>query len=259
MLHAVVVGIDNYRDSRISPLSFARADAEAMAKLLEDGIHPADRSIRRFMDGNATKRALQVAIGEELPRLVEMGDLVLIYIACHGTPESLDSCVQASRYLIAHDTSYENLYADGIDMEIDLQRWFERISNAALIVLMLDACFSGQAGGRTFEGPQLRRRRAKYRTREPISLKNLDLGEGRVMLAACQDDQVASEQRTLGHGVFTHFLLQALGRSSTEEDRTVGLGTLYEEVAAAVKRHTQGRQIPTLNGRQVLAHLPRLG
>jgi uncharacterized caspase-like protein len=258
MLHAVVVGIDQYRDPDISNLSYACADAEAFGRLLNDGIHPSERSVRVILDAHATKRELMIAIGEDLARAASAEDIIVLFFAGHGSPETSSSPDEVSRYLIAHDSEFDNIYATGIDMQRELPRWFERICKPRLIVLFIDACFSGRAGGRTFEGPHLRRRRARLRTRGPISLANLELGEGRLMMAACDDDQVAREFPALGHGVFTYHLLQALKRKDGSKE-TIGLNTLYDDIAQNVRAHTHSRQIPVLNGRSVYARFPYLG
>lgn len=259
MLHAVLIGIDKYRDPSIRDLSFARADAESLDKLIEDRIHPAERRVSLLLDEEATLRNIKVAIGEDMPRIAtNPQDVILLYFACHGSPETESSPDEVSRYLITHDTEYENIYSTGIDMERDLPRWFERIRKPKFVLLFIDACFSGRAGGRTFEGPRLSHIRARVRDTGPISLKVLDLGEGRLMISACDDDQVAREDRYLGHGVFTYYLMEALKRPDGNAD-TISVHALYEEVAQAVRAHTNGRQVPVINGRARVARLPRFG
>lgn len=256
MLHAVIVGIDKYLDQEIGELSYACADARAFAQLLDERIHPPDRRVRLLLNEEATKRNIMVAVGEELPRLAKPADIVLLYFACHGSPETEASPDEASRYIVAHDTEYGNVYATGIDMERELTRWYSRVSSK-LILLFIDACFSGRAGGRTFEGPQLKRVRPRYRGAPPIRLKTLDLGEGRLMMAACDDDQVAREDTELGHGIFTYHLLNALKRQAADNP-TISLHALYDEVLLEVNTHTGGRQTPIINGRSRGARLPRL-
>ncbi|MFF0000162.1 caspase family protein [Streptomyces avermitilis] len=254
-MHVVVVGVDRYRDPRIRDLSYARADAEAVAELVAK-VHPDERSVQVLLDGDATKRNVMVAIGETLPRIAREDDVVLIYFAGHGSPET-DGCRnEAGRYLVLHDTEYDNVYATGIDMEHELIRWFERLQHIRLLLLVVDACFSGRAGGRTFEGPSLRRSRSGMRAAEPVVLNSLDLGEGRLMLSASTDRQVAREDPDLRHGIFTHYLLH--GPSTDGHPTTVGVHTFYEELALSVHAHTGGQQTPVINGRSELARLPYL-
>ena len=144
-------------------------------------------------------------------------------------------------------------------MERELPELFKRIKQPKLVMMFIDACFSGRAGGRTFEGARLKRARAETReSRESglISLKNLDLGEGRLMISACGDDQVAREEGALGHGIFTHYLLR--GPRSTRDLTIIGVLSLYDELARAVQMHTSGLQVPVINGRAAAAQLPFL-
>ncbi|CAM3893008.1 caspase family protein [Kibdelosporangium persicum] len=254
-LRAVIVGIDRYRDQRIRDLSYARTDAEAVAELIEQ-VHPAQRHVTLLLDEDATKRNVQVEIGERLARDAGADDVVLLYFAGHGTPETSSGPDEAGRYLALHDTEYDNVYATGLSMERELPWLFERISRPPLVLMLIDACFSGRAGGRTFEGPRRKAARATARDSGMISLDDLELGEGRLMISACDDDQIAYERRGLGHGVFTHYLLK--GPATADDGFTIGVHRLYEEVAAAVADHTGGQQIPVINGRSTRARLPYL-
>jgi uncharacterized caspase-like protein len=257
MLRAVVIGIDKYTDPKIPNLRYAKKDAEAVYELLLSGIFPSDRSVALLTDESATKRNLMVAIGEELVRTTSHLDTVVIYFAGHGSPETVVGSDEASRYLVLHDSEYENIYATGIDMERDLSRWFTRLRDPNLIVMFLDCCFSGRAGGRTFEGPHLHRVRTRYRGPSPVKLRNFDWGQGRLIMTACDDDQVACEDDRLEHGIFTHHLLAKL-QADEGCDPAIGIGELYEGVCKAVRGATGDRQIPIINGRGRAPSLPRL-
>lgn len=254
VLRAVITGVDRYLDANIDDLSFARADAVAVAELL-DRLHPAEVDTDVLLDEDATRRNLMIAIGEKLPQVTTEDDVVLLYFAGHGSPETTAGVDDAARYLVLHDTEYDSVFATGLDMERELPRLFERIHRPRLVLMLIDACFSGRAGGRTFEGPRLRAERSHVRGQR-VSLTGLELGEGRLMIAACDDHQVAREEAALGHGVFTNYLLK--GPSVTDDNETVGLLQLYEEIAAAVRVHTGGRQTPVLNGRSAFARFPRV-
>lgn len=248
MLRAVIVGIDVYRDALITPLAHARSDAMALARLLETRIRADELSVRLLLDEDATKRNIEVAINEELHRAVNPGDVVLLYFAGHGSPERRAAKDKRSRHLIAHDTEYGRIYATGIDMERDVPEWFDRLADAKLVVVLLDACFSGAAGGRTFLGPMLKANpKVEGTLSEPqlISIKDLDLGRGRVLLCACDDDQLAREDPALGHGVFTHALLQGLQRTRASA-ATVDVAELYQEVATDVSSATNNKQQPVI-------------
>ncbi|WP_069804231.1 caspase family protein [Thermogemmatispora onikobensis] len=267
--HAVLVGINRYQDARISALQYAASDAERFYGQLASSLAAEDLSLQLLIDEQATRKAIVTVIGEHLPRQASRDDVVLLYFAGHGSPETGNLPGSFSRYLIAHDTEYDAIFATGLDLEYDLIRLLQRLP-ARLVVVILDTCFSGRAGGRTFEGPILRSQRARLRgpgspALVPPRLSDLPLGEGRIILAACDDDEVAREDERLHQGVFSYFLLQVLSGAETaatgageSRERTISLSTLYERVALAVVTFTGGRQHPVLNGRLSLARLPLL-
>ena len=257
MLHAVLIGIDCYLDPDIHDLSFARSDAEAFASLLNERIVPAERRVITLLDEQATRQAIMTAIVDTLPEQCGADDVVIIYFAGHGCPERSSARDDDWPYLIAHDTDYQRISATGIDMNQDVASWLERLPTR-LAVVFLDACFSGNAGGRTFAGPTFLANRHRFRD-EPISLRDLDLGRGRVIIAAADDDEIAEELGHLGHGVFTYHLLDVLGRAPARGLSTIGVGMLYESVAGKVREATMGAQHPVSVGRSVGGALPLLG
>lgn len=129
-------------------------------------------------------------------------------------------------------------------------------------ILFLDTCFSGGAGGRTFIGPTLQNSPhlpgyLEFDDPHPTPLKKLDLGRGQAIVSAADRDQVAIEDATLGHGVFTYHLLRALTKAR-DGARSVHLGVVYAEVCDAVREATGERQEPVLSTRLKNARLPCL-
>ncbi len=255
MLYVVSIGIDRYSDNDILPLNHACDDAKSFGKLFEDGVHPAERDVHYLLNEDATRDAINATIGERLPRTAkDAEDIVILYFAGHGSPETDGSPDQTSRYLVTHDTRYDSIFSTGIDLERDLQRLYERIYHPKLLIMFIDSCFSGRAGGRTFEGPSLKKARAQ--TRAPLTLQDFDLGEGRIMISACDDDQVARESIELGHGYFTHALLDALTGEPAEKPTTISITEVYDRVSKKVRQLSRGRQEPILKGRIKTARLP---
>ena len=256
MLHAVVIGINEYRDPQIPRLAFATSDAVAFADAINNNLHEADRSVHVLLDSDATHGEIRSAIGIDLPQRANMqNDIVMIYFAGHGSPETVGGVDDVSRYLVAHDTEHDRIFSTAIDLEREIQQVFQRISEPKLVVMFVDACFSGRAGGRTFEGPTLRVARRRYRGGR-ARLHNLVLGEGRFILSACDDSELASERNDLRHGLFTYALLRVLTSLASSDDPTIGVGDLYERVRGLVLRESNGRQRPVLNGRLAGARLP---
>lgn len=247
MLHAIVIGIDNYRDPRITNLGSARADAEAVSRLLSEGILSSERTVLTLLDHDATRDAIVTAIGEILPRTHDVDDVVLIYYAGHGSPEQDRPPDKESRYLIPHDADRDRVFATGISLDLEFPALLDR-SVAKRAFVILDACFSGRAGGRT-----LLPRRQVRGSLAPVSLNDLDLGEGRIVMAACRDDELAGELSD--HGVFTKALLEAWPAG---DGRTIGIGSLYEAVFARVVQASADTQHPVLKGHIEGLRLPRI-
>jgi len=84
----VFVGIDHYRDARINDLAWSGSDARALHALVQNGTHALDRVTHLFIDANATKLAILKVVGEDIARLAEEDDFVLLFFAGHGSPET---------------------------------------------------------------------------------------------------------------------------------------------------------------------------
>lgn len=248
MLHALLIGIDDFQDPSIRRLRYARKDAEAMGRVIERVV-PEERRVHTLFDREATLRNVEKRV-DDLCRDVAEGDVVLIYMASHGMPERRSPSAPLSAFLALHDTEYAYLHATSLDLELKILDWGTRLEDASVVAVMLDTCFSGAPGGRTFA-----RRLMSGEPPPRVSLEGLDLGRGSVVLTAAAEGQVARESELLGHGLFTYHLLEAL-QPEAGGPATIGIGTLYERVARAVSDATEGQQRPILNGRSHLAALP---
>lgn len=253
-LHAVLVGIDNYQDPNIKPLQFAVADARSIYDSLLRTLRQDQLNVVLLLDAQATRQNVIASIGEDLARTAERDDLVLLFFAGHGAPE-LNRSATANRYLIMNDTNIDQMFSTALDLETEILRLLERIRSSNIVVFV-DSCFSGRAGGRTFEGPKLRDFRDNFRS-GGMSLNDLDLGEGRVLISACDDEELALENPNLSHGVFTYCLLQTL-LTDSPANPTISLLMLYDEVAAQVRALTNGKQNPVLKGRVRSQTIPYL-
>jgi uncharacterized caspase-like protein len=251
--HAVLIGINDYADTSIPNLGFARADAERFQEMLEASVYRNDITVYPLLDENATRANVLDLIAVDLSRSAAPEDIVIIFFAGHGSPEVYPSLDVASRFLVCHDTRRTTLFSSAIEIGDDLRRLAARLTSR-LVLFVLDACFSGYTGGRGIIGPQLEFQRRTYRA-EP-KLADLPLGEGIAFMAAAADDEVALEQAALGHGVFSYYLLAELLASGIG---VLGIGTLYDRVAARVRERTNEGQNPVLWGTVKGAGLPLLG
>jgi uncharacterized caspase-like protein len=128
----------------------------------------------------------------------------------------------------------------------DLQTIFSRIESERVVVF-LDTCYSGAAGGRTFASKK--RRGSDV---DDLFLERLTRSKGRVIITASRPTEVSLELPELGHGIFTYYLVQGLkGAADLNRDGIVSLQELYEYLEHQVSRKSRavgGNQHPVMKG-----------
>src|SRR5438093_1487552 len=225
---AVIVGAGRYDNRAIPPLRFAAADAEAMYKTLvevagfkrENVILMTERTERK-----PTLRNLRQVLGTFLARAPKKEDTVVIFFAGHGAPEVDPRGAERdglAKYLVPVDADPDDLYATALPME-EIRTIFERIE-AERVVVFLDTCYSGAAGGRTFAPKGVRAGAGDERF-----LDRLGRAKGRAIITASRPSEVSLELAELGHGIFTYYLTRGLaGDADLNRDGIVSLQELYE-------------------------------
>ncbi|MCC6657908.1 MAG: caspase family protein [Rhodocyclaceae bacterium] len=246
---AVVIGVSSYADSRIPALRYAAKDAQALHDWLvsPSGGRYAPSRVKLLTDRNATAAAIKEALYTWLRQTIEE-DVVVIYFAGHGSPDSPDT--PQNLYLLPHDTRYDAIASTGFPMW-DVETALKRFIKARRVVVLADACHSGGVGA-TFDVA----RRALGDTqpnRISSGLQNLaSVGAGIAVISASDDRQLSAESAKFGggHGVFTHYLLEGLkGKADYNGDSRVTLGELIPYLSEHVRRETLNAQSPTVAGR----------
>ncbi len=100
---ALVVGIGQFTDTEIPRLHYTTDDAKAFAAALEDpniGGFPAD-NVHVLTDDQATTKNIKEQLNW-IARNAQPNDLVVIYVATHGTPRTMDTA--GANYLVTYDT-----------------------------------------------------------------------------------------------------------------------------------------------------------
>ena len=248
---AVVIGIGEYEHKAIPRLRFAARDAQAMYDFLTTkGGYP-KQNVLLLTDTTAEKPTLQNirrALGDFLFRRPGRDDMVLIYYAGHGAPEVDAAGAETdglSKYLIPRNADPDSLYSTAFPMD-EIQKIFARIPSER-VVMLLDTCYSGTAGGRTFARQQIRSGNLSDQF-----LERLTRSRGRVVITASGPNEVALESPDLGHGIFTYYLLEGLaGKADRNGDGLVTVSELYEYVEDQVDRAARlagGKQRPLMKG-----------
>jgi len=246
---SVIIGVSDYRDTNIPSLRYASKDARAFYDWIVSpvGGKYAPARVLLLLDKDATQENIRNALFVWLKQALEE-DVILIYFAGHGSPDSPDSL--DNLFLLPHDTKYDNIAATGFPMW-DIETALKRFIKARKVIVMADACHSGGIG----QEYDIARRSNRGIKVNPInsgihSLSNI--GDGICVISASSDDQYSQESKKWGggHGVFTYFLLQGLeGNADFNKDSSISLGELTSFLSERVRRETKGAQSPIVSGR----------
>jgi hypothetical protein len=246
---ALVIGISKFIDKEIPSLNFSTQDADAFAAELKDpeiGRFPAD-NVREITNAEATTKNIKEQLNW-IARNAQPNDLVVIYVATHGSPRSLDS-VSGVNYLVTYDTEMydggnldeDAMYGSALPM-VELADAVATRMRALRTLVVLDTCYSGGS-----VGSQASANKAATVKAAPsrAMLEQMGQGTGRIVLAASQSDEESLESAKLGHGYFTYYLLQALkaGKGNTP------MSQVYAEVSknvAQLAAESGGRQHPVI-------------
>ncbi|MBI9113324.1 caspase family protein [Maridesulfovibrio ferrireducens] len=231
----VAIGINNYKVSSLN-LDYARPDAQSLYNYFDknQNLAVSQKKLLSLYDSDADNRSIAKVF--KTLQYIPREDLVIVYMAGHGVIIGEEWYFLPSNISVA---SEENVIKNGISTK-DLKNYIESVG-ADRIILFLDACQSGGALSpiKNFKGIK--------------SLRMLARDVGVHVLAATDREQYAVELATLGHGVFTYSLLNALNGDSTQKDKNVTIRELMKfvekEVPALSKKFANYAQFPVSHSR----------
>jgi len=246
---AVIVGISEYQDSRIPSLRYASRDAESFYNwaVSKDGGRFAPSRVKVLLDKDATAKNIKEALFSWLKQALEE-DMVTIYFAGHGSPESPDS--PDNLYLLPYDVNYDGISSTGFPMW-DIETALKRFIKAKKVVVIADACHAGGVG-QSFDVARRSARNIEVNQIETGIQSLSKVGDGVCVITASDDKQYSQEGQKWGggHGVFTYFLLEGLGGSADyNHDGKVTLGELIPYLSEQVRRETGNAQSPNVAGK----------
>jgi len=239
---ALVIGVSAYDDPLFTPLAFARNDARSMADVLSNegwGDYDDVRTITAAAETTADN------ITDALDDLLDSAgpkDTVLVYVSGHGTLD-LDWQQQPELFLVATDTRKDDLPRTALRLR-ELQ---DRIGESAAQrrVLIVDACHHG--AGKSKVAPEtIARLRGIKGTSQPM-LRVPESGFEAHLFASTYG-LPALEDAALGHGVYTHYLLEAMStqaaRSDRDGDGLVSVSEAHDYARDRTVAHTAAVQVP---------------
>ena len=199
-LYMLVIGINKYKNPKYN-LNYAIADATAFKKEIENGGSTifGKTEIVYLPDNKATKQGILDAFNS-LKLKAKPNDVFIFYYAGHGVMSEEQN---SQFYIIPHDVTqlYGNndlLRTKGVSAA-ELQN-FSKDLKAQKQLFVFDAC---QSGG-------MMQHLAMRGATEEKAIAQLARSTGTFWLAASNSEQFATEFATLGHGLFTYTILQAL-------------------------------------------------
>ena len=241
----VFIGISEYHDQGISPLSVAHVDAETLATVMKEQSQLDEVVV--LVNEQATLSQIQAIIQQRLPAATRPGDLVIIYWSGHGGRTSnLDGTEPDGfdEYLVPYDGRLEPAAAIRTTMLLDktFGRWVQNLDGRKLIVI-IDACHSGgqtQGAIKALSGGDsvLPFRKFFFAT---TLRRTKDIGQRETaVLASSRATQVSFERREHDLSVMTHFLVQKLSSGHGPVTLQETAEFLVEQVPAFVTEHYPG-------------------
>lgn len=240
---ALVVGIGRFTDSSIPRLNYTTTDASAFAAELTDpaiGRFPSSH-VHVLTDEQATTKNIKEELNW-IARHAGSNDLVVIYVATHGTPRTMDTAGGAN-YLVTFDTDVykagsfdeDAMFATAYPM-VELANAVATRMKALRTAVILDTCYSGGSMQNEMSNNQPAGARGALANKGPSSqmLERMSQGTGRIVMSASQVDEESLESPALKHGYFTYFLLQALKNGNGVTPLSQVYAAVAQQVSARV-------------------------
>ncbi len=237
--YALLIGVDAYEDPAFPELSFAGADAAALGEALSRSAGGFDDVTVLTTDGVDRAAVFEALRG--LAKQVRKDDVALVYFSGHGTRVPDGEIWR--RFLLTSDSDPRRLERTAIDLA-DLQSFFSELAPLRK-ALVIDACFNGD--GKSVVRPDAE---PEVEPEHPgaLSPRVAALGLGEAHLFATSAGRPSVEDDQLGHGVYTWYLLQALGwafdEADRDDDRTVTAWEAHDYARGEVVARTNGLQVP---------------
>ncbi|HMO33084.1 MAG TPA: tetratricopeptide repeat protein [Lacibacter sp.] len=237
--YALVIGISLYDAPRIR-LNAADKDAALYARFLQETPKVEPRNLLLLLNRDANSHAVNQAVRQFKTLPLKKGDEVIIYFSGHGDIQlSTDTSTKGYvGYLLCSDVNVDRAYtgAQGTLSFRDLNDAVEHLTgNGVQVSIILDACHSGQTINE--QGADL------------LSEGALSSFRNTIRYLSCGANQRSYENKELGHGFFTYYLVKGLlgEADNSPADNKIRVNELNLYVYNQVLQESQERQEPTIN------------
>jgi uncharacterized caspase-like protein len=248
---ALVIGIASFEDKIIPPLSYTAGDAQSFADVLLSPQYGQfkQENVHILLNDQATTRHIKEQLNW-LARSAGPDDLVVVYIAAHGSPREVDTA--GVSYIITHDTDIgtdmnspdvDSLYATALPM-VDVANAVATRVRAQRTAIFLDTCYSGNAAQpqNKLMAPGLASGAVA-----PSTLDHIRQGSGRIIFTASGINEESLESDSIKHGYFTYYLVQALQQQSGAIPLSQAFAYVQQHVRARAQTEAHAEQNPVLS------------
>ena len=217
--HALVIGVEDYRN--VTPTPGARSDAEKFAHLLEVTFGIPSQNIHLMIDDGATRSDIFAALARFRSN-VDSDSRIYFFYSGHGAPD----VESGAAYLLPYEGQPESIEYTGVAMT----ELLEQLENTGAdeVLAFVDACFSGS--GERSQLPE--GTRPLVPARQPSTKPKIAL------FSSSAAAEVSGNTAGADEGLFTHHLLDALGRARADIDGSgrISLAELEQYVVPRVTR-----------------------
>lgn len=210
---ALIIGNEHYQGN-IKGVPYAANDAQIFARYCKRTLGLPDANVKLLTDATMGQMTNAIEELKNKARAVKGDARIIFYYSGHGKPDDKDRQaymvpVDASPYSNRTNYSLSELYRELSESE------------AQLVTVFLDACFSGATRN---DDMLVAARAMRQVPREDTPQGNM------VVFTAASDAETAYPAESKGHGVFTYALLEKL--QSTQGN--VSLGQLADHISRTV-------------------------
>jgi len=238
-LWMLLVGVNQYHDKKLAPLSFAVSDCEGLAEALKEATQSFPNQEVIIHCPSATQTSALEAIRASLHRIVNEAnsqDTILFYFSGHGILEPFTK----QPFLCLAQTQIDNLQNTGLGLQELLQQL--KLCGDKQLVL-LDACHSGSIAQLWGEARGEAAQTQLNPTHELAEVLQQCAAQSRSFCAllSCDEGQRSWEFPDLKHGVFTYYLMQGLQGKATDAKGIIEANGLYKYVYNQTQQYVDSR------------------
>lgn len=225
--YALVVGIAEYDAHQLQPLTKTLADAEAIAKLLEE--YGYCNKVTRLI-GKVTEEKFADALKKLLTQQA-VNQEAIIYFTGHGirgktTPRDSFHKPPLQGFLTSSKTSLtkkgDDWIINGGAISFESINYLIGQKEFSSVTIIIDACYSGSLI------QEIKQEFTKFKGKTNYSI-----------IVSSQDYEVSWAKKSSDNSVFTEALLKALDKDQADEEGIITAGEAFEKVYKELKKERQ--------------------